>query len=142
MTGTLVLDNEAVQALEDPNHRKHARATDLIAANAVRGRRSAPTALRIVVPVAVRIEAGWDRTDATANSINRITQAVDLPCAGVESNLAARLRAALPGLSLVDATIGAAIASAPPPVRILTSDADDMRRLLAHLGVAGSVVVL
>jgi len=142
VTGTLVLDCEAVQALKDPHHPKHRRAADIIAANAIRGRRSAPTSLRVVVPVAVRIEAGWDRTDAAASTINRITQGLDIACRDIDANLAVQLRAVMPQLSVVDATIGAAIGSAPPPVRILTSDADDMRRLLGYLGVLGSVVVL
>ncbi len=142
MTGTLILDCEAVQALQDPHHPKHGRAADFIAANAIRGRRSAPTALRVVVPVAVRIEAGWDRTAPAAGNINRLTQAQDLPCREADANLGARLRVAFPNLSVVDATIGAVIASSPPPVRILTSDREDMSQLLEHLSIQGSVVSL
>ena len=142
MTGTLVLDCEAVQALQDPHHPKHGRATDVLAANAIRGRRSAPTALRVVVPVAVRIEAGWDRTAPMSSTINRLTQALDVPCRDTDANRAVRLRTSLPQLSVVDATIGAVVATASTPVRILSSDADDMRRLLGNFGVPGSVVVI
>ena len=142
MTGTLLLGCEAVQALQNPHHPKHSQVANIIAANAHRGRRSAPAALRVVVPVAVRIKAGWDRTASTASNINRLTQALDIPCGNVDANLAVRLRTAIPQLSVVDSTIGAAIASSSPPVRILTSDAEDMGRLLDHLSVEGSVVVL
>lgn len=142
MTGTMILDCEAVQALQDPHHPKHARAADFIAANATRGRRSSPSALRVVVPVAVRVEAGWDRTAAAANNINRITQAKDIPCREADADRGAKLRTAFPQLSVVDATIGSVIATSPAPVRVLTSDTDDMSQLLAHLGVHGSAVRL
>jgi hypothetical protein len=142
VTGTLILDCEAVQALKDPQHPKHARAADLLAANAIRGRRGAATTLRIVVPVAVRIEAGWDRSAAAAGNINRLTQAGDVPCLAVDANRGARLRADLPKLSVVDATIGVVAASSPPPVRIMTSDVADMTELLGHLSVRGSAIRL
>lgn len=142
MTGTLILDCEAVQALHDPDHPKHSRATDYIAANAIRGRRSAPSALRVVVPVTVRIEAGWDRSAPTANNVNRLAKAQDAACLGADANNAVQLRTSLPQLSVVDATIGAVAASSPPPVRILTSDFDDMSALLGHLAVHGSVIHL
>jgi len=142
MTGTLILDCEAVQALHDPDHPKHTRASDFIAANAIRGRRSAPSALRVVVPVTVRIEAGWDRNAPTSSNINRLAKAQDAPCLGAHANHAVQIRRSLPHLSLVDATIGAVAVSSPPPVRILTSDVDDMSTLLGHLAVAGSVVRL
>lgn len=142
MTGTLILDSEAIQALHDPDHPKHGRAIDFIAANAVRGRRSAPSALRVVVPVNVRIEAGWDRNAPSASNINRLAQAQDVPCLGADANHAVRLRATLRELSVVDATVGALVASSPTPVRILTSDVDDMSAILGHLDVNGSVVRL
>ncbi len=142
MTGTLILDCEAVQALHDPDHPKHGRATDFIAANAIRGRRSASSALRVVVPVTVRIEAGWDRNAPDASNVNRLAMAQDVPCNGADANRAVQLRASLPQLSVVDATIGALVATSSPPVRILTSDVDDMSALLGHLAVYGSVVRL
>ena len=60
----------------------------------------------------------------------------------MDANRAVRLRAARPQLSVVDATIGAVAAASPSPVRILTSDVDDMSALLGELAVHGSVVRL
>lgn len=46
---TVVLDNEAVQALIDPGHRKHRRALAIVEAGVARNRRAAGT-IRMVVP--------------------------------------------------------------------------------------------
>ena len=56
---TVVLDNEAVQALADPAHRKHRRVLAVVEAVAARHLRRSGS-VRLVVPTSVRVEAGWD----------------------------------------------------------------------------------
>jgi hypothetical protein len=74
---TLVLDNEAVQALADVRHRKHRRALAFVeVANQRSARRRGALAVR--VPVAVRVEAGWDRSTPSAALLNRISRARDV----------------------------------------------------------------
>jgi hypothetical protein len=126
---TLVLDNEAVRALADVNHRKHRRALAFLeVANQRSGRRRPP--ITVVVPVAVRVEAGWDRRSPTAAGLNRISRARDVVLDGGGADRAAELRAAT-GVSVVDATVAQAADRSSGPVAILTSDAADMRRLAA-----------
>jgi hypothetical protein len=60
MTRLVVLDNEAVQALRDPAHPRHRHV--ISHAQVVTSRKSRAVALELVVPTAVRVEAGWDRT--------------------------------------------------------------------------------
>jgi hypothetical protein len=60
MTRLVMLDNEAMQALRDPAHPKHRHVVSHAQAVASRKRRAA--AIEVVVPTAVRVEAGWDRT--------------------------------------------------------------------------------
>jgi hypothetical protein len=73
----MVLDNEGVQVLADVHHPKHRRALSFFqVANQRSGRRREPVA--IVVPVAVRVETGWDRTAASAAALNRIDRARDI----------------------------------------------------------------
>ena len=139
MTGAsvrLVLDNEAVQALLDPAHRKHRRALAFVEAAVSRGRGGAAP----VVPTAVRVEAAWDRRAPGAAAINRlrITDAVlDRAAADRAAALVAALRVAV-----ADAHIGAAVATMPGPCAVLTSDVDDVRRIAAHLDVPVRVVGL
>ena len=124
---TLLLDNEAVQALADHHHRKHRRALAFIeVANQRRARRRQP--LTVVVPVAVRVEAGWDRIAPRAALLNRMSSARDAILDGRGADRAAELREQS-GVSVVDATVAAAAERAAGPVAILTSDAADMRRL-------------
>jgi hypothetical protein len=66
---TVVLDNEAVQALRDPAHTKHQVVLAHLEGVAQRRRKGAP--VLAVVPTAVRVEAGWDRTQAESAAINR-----------------------------------------------------------------------
>lgn len=105
MSRTVILDNEAVQALLSVRHPKHAKVLALVQVVAARKRR-APT-LRLVVPTAVRVEAGWDRTTSRAALVNRLRVAdavLDVRAADV----AARLRTAH-DLSVADAHLGAVI---------------------------------
>jgi len=124
---TIVLDNEAVQALADVHHRKHRRALAFIeVANQRNGRRR--QVVGVLVPVAVRVEAGWDRSAPEAATLNRISRARDSVLDAPAANRATAMRLDT-GLSVVDATVGATAEVAAEPVVILTSDAADMRRL-------------
>ncbi|MDP9073283.1 MAG: hypothetical protein M3N98_03740 [Actinomycetota bacterium] len=123
----MVLDNEAVQALADVHHRKHRRALSFIeVANQRSGRRRGPVA--IVVPVAVRVETGWDRTAPSAATLNRISRARDIVLEARAADRAAQLRQN-PGVSVVDATVAQGAEASARPVAILTSDSKDMHRL-------------
>lgn len=127
----MILDNEAVQALLDPTHRKH---RTVLAHLEVRNQRQRGRRMntRVLVPIAVRVEAGWDRTAATAADINRISAAVDVDLRRAGADRAVQLRQAT-GVSVVDATVGQAAESATHPAVILTSDVDDMTRLAGTL---------
>jgi hypothetical protein len=127
---TIVLDNEAVQVLLDARHRKHRAVLAYVEVRNQRQRRR--TRLDVLVPVAVRVEAGWDRTAATAADINRISGAADVDLHRSAANRCVQLRSAT-NASVVDATVGQAAESAAHPAVILTSDVDDMTRLAATL---------
>lgn len=125
----MILDNEAVQALADPTHRKHRAVLAYLEVRNQRQRRRRVTS-QVLVPVAVRIEAGWDRTATTAADINRLSAAVDVDLRPAGADRAAQLKQAA-GVSVVDATVGEAAESAEDPAVILTSDVDEMTRLTA-----------
>lgn len=125
----MILDNEVVQALADPTHRKHRAVLAYLEVRNQRQRRRRVTS-QVLVPVAVRIEAGWDRTATTAADINRLSAAVDVDLRPAGADRAAQLKQAA-GVSVVDATVGEAAESAEDPAVILTSDVDDMTRLTA-----------
>jgi hypothetical protein len=120
-----------VQALLDSTHRKH---RTVLAHLEVRNQRHRGRRMniRVLVPVAVRVEAGWDRTAPTAADINRISAAVDVDLRRVGADRAVRLRQAAE-VSVVDATVGQAAESGTHPAVILTSDVDDMTRLAGTL---------
>lgn len=84
------------------------------------------------ITVAVRVEAGWDRTATTAADINRISTAVDVDLRRAGADRAVQLRQAA-DVSVVDATVGQAAESATHPAVIVTSDVDDMTRLAGTL---------
>lgn len=137
---TLVLDNEAVQALGSVAHRKHRRVVaflDEVQRRRARGMQRAT----VVVPVAVRVEAGWDRGSRAAVHVNRLAAARDIPLDSRGADRAVQLRAAT-GVSVVDATIGQAAEAAPGPVAVLTSDVEDMTRLAGVLAAQVRVVRL
>jgi hypothetical protein len=121
---TLILHNEAVAALRDPRHQHHRQALAYLEAN--RAARRADKDRRTVVPTAVRVEAGWDRTDPATAPINRLNVA-DASLDPAATNTAAALAVAH-SVSVADAHIGAVIAAcAGDHVSVLTSDPDDMR---------------
>jgi predicted nucleic acid-binding protein len=130
MSHVVVLDNEAVAALADPRHPKgmRVRAAMKVVAQRKRRERSAPVT-RGVVPVAVRVEAGWDRREARWAFANSL-QIADAALTSREADEAARL-VATHGVSVADAHIGAVIASTTSGARVtvLTSDPSDVSRV-------------
>jgi predicted nucleic acid-binding protein len=123
MSQLVILDNEAVQALKDPAHRKHRQVVSHVQVVASRKRRAA--AIQVVVPTAVRVEAGWDRTSATWAFPNRLRIA-DVPLDAVQASAAAAIRVQT-GVSVADAHVGAVIRSiSADKVTVLTSDPADM----------------
>lgn len=126
MIRLIVLDNEAVQALRDPAHPKHRRVVSHVQVVASRKRRAEP--IGIVVPAAVRVEAGWDRTSPTWAFANRLRIA-DSPLDVPSANTAAAIRART-GVSVADAHVGAVMRSASDArLTVLTSDPGDMRQI-------------
>lgn len=134
MAGVL-LDNEAVQALADPRHRQH-RATLAIVQMALGRRRQ----LDLVIPTSVQVEAGWDRSDPVATPLNRLRArrpSMDGPAA---ARAAAIVRAL--GISVADAHIAEVLASPDGPDVVLTSDTDDLGRIVAHAAAHTRIVRL
>lgn len=125
----LVLDNEAVQALVDPSHAKHPEALALLEARTQRNTR-VPGSVIGVVPTAVRVEAGVDRTGSGAQALGRL-RIHDVELTTARAEVAARLRSSAGG-STVDATVAEAAASqGDSVVTVLTADLTDLPRLLA-----------
>ena len=130
MSRVVILDDESVQALLSIAHPKHRRVLahmDVIARRRSRDRRRA-TVTRLVVPTAVRVEAGWDRAARRAALVNGIG-IDDIELGDGDANVAAALRARLgPAVSVADAHVGAVISRfAAHDITILTSDPLDMR---------------
>lgn len=136
---TVVLDNEAVQALVDASHLKHRRALAVVEATAARNR-SRAGAVRLVVPTSVRVEAGWDRHSPHASVVNRL-RVEDAPLDSTAADLAVAIRCAL-YISVVDAHIGAVLASSAAPHSVVTSDAHDLRRIAGHLDIKVNIVTI
>jgi hypothetical protein len=136
---TVVLDNEAVQALANAAHRKHRRVLAVVEAVAARNLRRAGSA-RLVVPTAVRVEAGWDKRTPRAAAINHL-RVGDIPLDTPAADRAAGARAEL-GVSVADAHLAAVLATTDAPHAVLTSDADDMRRIAARLGLDVRIVTV
>lgn len=136
---TVLFDNEAVQALSDPRHRKHRAALAVIEAANSRDLRRTRT-LRLVVPTAVRVEAGWDRQAPTAAIINRL-RITDSALDRAAADRAASLRLRL-GVSVADAHLGSVLAVTPGPVTVVTSDRGDARRIADQLEVSVTIVQL
>ncbi len=126
MSRLVLLDNEAVQALRDPAHRKHRRVLGEIEFAFKRAVRT--LRVRVAVPAAVRVEAGWDRTAPAWAFVNRFP-IVDIPLDGDHADTAAGI-VKRTGVSVADAHLGAAIQAAEnDQVLVLTSDPGDMRRV-------------
>ena len=124
MTHLVVLDCEAVQALRDPGHPKHRRVVSQ--AQVVASRRRRAVAIRVVVPTAVRVEAGWDRTSPAWVFPNRLRIA-DSPLDTASANAAAGIRDRT-GVSVADSHMGTVIQSAPDgQITVVTSDPGGLR---------------
>jgi hypothetical protein len=126
VTHTIVLDNEAVQALAGPGHPKHRTVVAYLQVVAQRRKKAVPIA--IVVPTAVRVEAGWNRSAAAWAFANRLRIA-DVSLDTARSNTSAAIRSRLGvQVSVVGAHVGAVIQSSTADViTVLTSDPHDIR---------------
>lgn len=124
----VLLDNEAVQAMVDPRHSKHRRVIAHL--ESAVARRSRGDLTTVLVPCAVRVEAGWNRAGRTHSAIKRFRVA-DVTLDSRHSNAAADILVR-ERVSVADAHVGAVVTSSrwSAPV-ILTSDPDDMRRVCA-----------
>jgi hypothetical protein len=126
MSHTVVLDNEAVQALANPDHPKHNKVVSHVQVIASRKRKAEHVSL--IVPTAVRAEAGWDRSDrawAFANRLGIADVGLDTP----HANMAAAIRGRIgTHISVVDAHVGSVIQSSRDDrVSVITSDPADMK---------------
>ena len=126
MSRLVLLDNEAVQALRDPAHRKHRRVLAEVEFAFKRVVRTLPVS--VAVPAAVRVEAGWDRTASAWAFINRFPIA-DIPLDTNHADTAAGI-VKRTGVSVADAHLGVAIQAADADhVMVLTSDPGGMRKV-------------
>lgn len=139
MSRLVVLDNEAVQALRDPAHAKHRRVVSYVQVVASRKKRA--EAIGIVVPTAVRVEAGWDRTSPAWAFPNRLRAADSVLDTG-SGNMAAAVRART-DVSVADAHIGAVLrAGTDVRLTVITSDPGDMRRLAQDADADVTIVTI
>jgi hypothetical protein len=137
----VVLDNEAVEALADVHHPKHMAVLAMV--EVTNQRRSRNERLRVAVPTAVRVEAGWHRTDPAAAELNRVSRAADIILDATGANRCVRLRRLVPEASVVDVTVAqAAETAALQPVTIVTADAGDLTRLAGHLDIRVVIAVI
>ena len=132
MTHLVILDNEAVQALASPAHRKHRQALAYAQVIASRKRRAAD--IEAVVPTTVRVEAGWDRTSPAWAFPNRL-RITDSPLDPAAASTAAAIRTQT-RVSVADAHMGAVIGAAQATnITVVTSDPADMRRIAGDKAV-------
>ena len=132
MTRLVVLDNEAVQALANVRHPKHRRVLGHM--EAVERRKRHAAAISLMVPAAVRVEAGWDRTSPRWAFLNRL-RITDVPLDAWHANAAAAIHERTQ-VSVADAHIGATLRSAPnADVTVITSDSGDIRRVAGDRSV-------
>lgn len=124
----VVLDNQAVGALRDPRHAGHR--TVLAHLQGVVHRRRRGASVVVVVPTAVRVEAGWDRTDPASAGLNRFRvedRVLDTPTADLAAGIHARTHT-----GVADAHVGATVRRLPDgDVVVLSSDPGDMTLVAA-----------
>ena len=126
MTRLVLLDNEAVQALASPQHPKHQRVLAYMEAVERRKRRAA--AISLVVPTAVRVEAGWDRTSPQWAFLNRL-RTIDNSLDAAQANTAAAIHDRAQ-VSVADAHVGATVQSTlDADITVIASDPADIRRV-------------
>jgi hypothetical protein len=136
MSQLVILDSEAVLALADPGHRKYRQVVSQ--AQVVAGRKCRAAAIQIVVPTAVRVEAGWDRASPAWAFPNRLRTA-DVALDAVQASAAAKIRERTM-VSVADAHIGAVIwAASADQITVVSSDPGDMRLVAGdkHVVIAG-----
>ena len=127
MSRLVVLDNEAIQALASPRHPKHQKV--LAHMEAVERRKRHAEAISLVVPAAVRVEAGWDRTRPQWAFLNRL-RIMDVPLDTAQANAAAAIHEQAQ-VSVADAHIGATVQSAPnADITVVTSDPAGIRKVV------------
>lgn len=136
---TIVLDNEAIQALMDPSHRKHRQVVTFVESASARNVRRAGW-MRLIVPTAVRVEAAWDRRTTSAARINRLG-IVDAVLDKGAADRAAKVGAKL-GVSVADAHLAAVLGATQGPHAVVTSDRKDLGRIATHLGIKVSIVAV
>lgn len=128
---TVVLDNEALQALADPRHRKHQVMLEKIAAVKYESGRGA--SVRVVTPTAVRVEAHVSRQGAGTATLGRFrVQDISLDSTRADRCVALAVAAAA---TAVDATVAEAAESEARTrrVSVYTSDVGDLTRLVGHV---------
>ena len=137
MTHLVVLDCEAIQALQDPGHPKHLRVVSYAQVVASRKRRA--VAIQMAVPTAVRVEAGWDRTSSAWVFTNRL-RITDSPLDTASANTAAGIRDRT-GVSVADSHLGAVIQSAlHDQITVVTSDPGDMRMVAGDKNITVTAI--
>jgi len=130
---TVILDNEAVQSLASVTHHKH-RAV-LAHLQGVVSRRRRGGAVEAVVPTTVRVEAGWDRAQPDAATLNRF-RITDQPLDAQTANIAATLIASRVATSVADAHIGATVQQlVTDDIVVITSDPQDMTAVCSPISV-------
>ncbi len=136
---TIVLDNEAVQALMDRSHRKHRNVVAYVESASARNVRRAGW-MRLIVPTTVRVEAAWDRRQASAARINQLGIA-DSPLDKDAADRAAKLCDTL-RVSAADAHLAAVLENTRGPHAVVTSDRKDIGRIAAHIGIKLEIVAV
>jgi hypothetical protein len=101
---------------------------------AVERRKRHAAAISLVVPTAVRVEAGWDRTAAEWAFLNRL-RIMDVPLDAAHANTAATIHGEAK-VSVADAHVGATVQLTPNvDVTVITSDPTDIRRVAGNCPV-------
>lgn len=120
---SIVLDNEAVQALTDARSPEHRAVVAHLAGAVARRRRG--RVVEAVVPTAVRVGAAWDRTTPSAAAINRFPIR-DHVLDSRSADVAAQIQN-VTSTGVADAHIGATVRSlSSTEVVVLTSDPADI----------------
>jgi predicted nucleic acid-binding protein len=102
-------------------------------------RKRSAVAIKIVIPAAVRVEAGWDRTSRAWVLLNRLRIA-DIPLDAANANTAAAIRSRT-GVSVADVHLGAVIQSASAEqITVITSDPGDIRRVAGDKNITVAAI--
>jgi hypothetical protein len=134
---TVILDNEAVQALIDIKHPKHRLVVSTVELATGRNERRGDV-VRLIVPTAVRVESAWDRRTRGAATINRL-RFEDAALNSHAADRAAAVRLVLE-VSVADAHIAAVLGDTKGPHAVVTSDRKDLARIATHLGIRVEIV--